>query len=277
LRWHAVLQPARKSRGAPGVHDLWWSASRWLLKPFEYLGQLAGMSAEALGYLARGGIRYRQMMDQLAQTGFSSLPLVIITMVFTGMVMAFHLGQQGWRFGAGGVVGWLTAETICRELGPVLASVVVAARVGSAITAEIGTMKVTEQIDALRALATSPIEYLVVPRVIACMIMVPSLTAVGDAAGIAGGYVYAVSDPRMGGAAFLSSIDRSLDFSTAVAGVGKAFFFGLIIALVACHQGLFCGKAAEEVGRATTRSVVFAILAIYASDYFLSRLLFLPK
>lgn len=259
------------------MHDLWWSVSRWLLKPFEFIGQVGGVAAETLGYLARGGIHYRLVIDQMAQTGFSSLPLVIITMVFTGMVMAFHLGQQGPRFGAADVVGWLTAETICRELGPVLASVVVAARVGSAITAEIGTMKVTEQIDALRALATSPIEYLVVPRLIACLVMVPSLAAIGDVAGIAGGYIYALSDPRLSPALFLSSVEQGLAFRTAAAGVGKALFFGLIIALVACHQGLFCGKAAEEVGRATTRSVVFSILGIYASDYFLSKLLFLPK
>jgi phospholipid/cholesterol/gamma-HCH transport system permease protein len=252
------------------------STTRWLLKPFAFIGQIGAMTVEALGYLARGALHYRLTVDQIAQTGFNSLPLVVITMMFTGMVMAFHLGQQGPRFGAVNLVGWLTAETICRELGPVLASVVVAARVGSAITAELGTMKVTEQIDALRSLATSPTEYLVVPRVVACVLMVPALAAIGDVAGIAGGYVYAHYDPQLSPALFMSSIENGLAFRTAAAGVWKAFFFGLIIALVGCHQGLYCREAAEEVGKATTRSVVFSILGIYASDYFLSTLLFPP-
>ncbi len=256
------------------MYDLWRSLSRWLLVPFHYIGEVGGLMAEALGYLVRGAVRYRLTMDQMAQTGFNSLPLVIITLMFTGMVLTFHLGLFGPRFGGTQLIGWLVAETICREMGPVMASIVVAARVGSAITAELGTMKVTEQIDALRSLATSPTEYLVVPRLIACVLMVPALAAVGDAAGLAGGWVYTNYDPQLSPAMYLQSIQNGLGFQTAADGVAKAFFFGLIIAVVACHQGLFCRMAAEDVGKATTRSVVYAILAIFASDYFLSKLIF---
>lgn len=254
--------------------DRFWRAASWALKPVEYVGQVLQLAAETAGYLVRGAIGYRQTIDQMAQTGFNSLPLVVVTLGFTGMVMAFHLGQQAPRFQAANLVGWLVAETICRELGPVMVSIVVASRVGSQIAAEIGTMKVTEQIDALRAMATSPAQYLVVPRLLACLVMVPALVIVGDLAGIGGGYVFAASSAELSGPLYLTSIRTLLRFSTAAAGVGKSFFFGLIIALVGCHQGLFCRQAAEDVGAATTRSVVYSILGIFVSDYFLSKVLF---
>lgn len=250
------------------------NAASWALKPVEYLGQVSQLVVETTGYIARGAIGYRQTVDQMAQTGFNSLPLVILTLGFTGMVMAFHLAQQAGRFQAANLVGWLVAETVCRELGPVMASIVAAARVGSAIAAEIGTMKVTEQIDALRAMATSPIQYLVVPRLLACLVMVPALVLIGDLAGIGGGYLFAQRSAQLSGPLFLTSIRTYLLPETVAAGVGKAFFFGVIIAIVGCHQGLFCRPAAEDVGRATTRSVVYAIVGIFVSDYFLSKILF---
>ena len=199
---------------------------------------------------------------------------IVLTLGFTGMVMAFHAGQQAPQLGAGQLVGWLVAESICRELGPVLASIVVAARVGSAITAELGTMKVTEQIDALRAMATSPTAYLVVPRVIACLLMVPALTIVADYAGILGGWLFALDADFLTTTMYFTSITSRLALSTAAQGVVKSVFFGLIIAVVGCHQGLYCKMASEDVGRATTRSVVHSILAIFVSDYFLSKILF---
>jgi len=250
------------------------SAAPWLLRPFQVFGEMVALTAEAAGHLVRGGVEYRQTMEQMAQTGFHSLPLVVMTLGFTGMVMAFHGLQQSAKLQAEQMLGWLVAEAFCRELGPVLASIVVAARVGSAFTAELGTMKVTEQIDALRALATSPARYLVVPRLAACLVMVPVLALAGDVAGILGGYLYATNSQAITGSLYLSSIEDNLAPSTAIAGIAKAIFFGLIIAVVGCHQGMFCRQAAEDVGRATTRSVVFSIVAIFVSDYFLSKLLF---
>lgn len=249
-------------------------AASLLLRPFQVFGEMVSLTAEAAGYLVRGALDYRQTVDQMAQTGFHSLPLVALTLGFTGMVMAFHIGQQTPKFQAEQLIGWLVAEAFCRELGPVLASIVVAARVGSAFAAELGSMKVTEQIDALRALATSPTQYLVVPRLVACLIMVPALAIAGDVAGIGGGYLYATNSQFVTGALYRSSIEDNLALATFVAGVAKAVFFGLIIAIVGCHQGLFCRQAAEDVGRATTRSVVYAIVGIFISDYFLSKLFF---
>ena len=250
------------------------SAASWLLRPFQVFGEMVGLTAEAAGYMVRGAVDYRQTIEQMAQTGFNSLPLVVLTLGFTGMVMAFHGGQQSSKFQADQFIGWLVAEAFCRELGPVLASIVVAARIGSAFTAELGTMKVTEQLDALRALATSPTQYLVVPRVLACLVMVPALAIAGDVAGIGGGYLYATNSQFVTGSLYLSSITDNLGIQTAVAGVAKAIFFGLIIAIVGCHQGIFCRQAAEDVGRATTRSVVYSIVGIFISDYFLSKILF---
>ncbi len=250
------------------------SPASWLLRPFEAFGEMVGLTADAAGHVVRGGVDYRQTMDQMAQTGFHSLPLVLMTLGFTGMVMAFHGLQQSSKLQADQLVGWVVAEAFCRELGPVLASIVVAARVGSAFTAELGTMKVTEQIDALRALATSPTRYLVVPRLMACLVMVPVLALAGDVAGVGGGYLYVTNSHAITGSLYLSSIQDNLDPATAIAGIAKAIFFGLIIAVVGCHQGLYCRQAAEDVGRATTRSVVVSIVAIFISDYFLSKLLF---
>ena len=250
------------------------SVASWVLRPFRVFGEMVSLTAEAAGYVVRGAIDYRQTVDQMAQTGFNSLPLVALTLGFTGMVMAFHIGQQTPKFQADALIGWLVAEAFSRELGPVLASIVVAARVGSAITAELGTMKVTEQVDALRALATSPTQYLVVPRLVACLVMVPALALLGTVTGIAGGYLYAINSQFVTGALYRSSIEDNLDPATPFQGVAKAVFFGLIIAIVGCHQGLYCRQAAEDVGRATTRSVVVAIVGIFISDYFLSKLLF---
>ena len=256
------------------MHDRPGSAAGWLLWPLEYVGQVVGLAAEAAGYIIRGGISYRQTIDQMAHTGFSSLPLVIVTLGFTGMVMAFHAGEQAPKLSADAVVGWLVAEAMCRELGPVLVSIVVAARVGSAIAAELGTMKVTEQIDALRSMATSPIQYLVVPRLIACLVMVPSLAIVGDVAGVYGGWVFTWNSDYLTSRMYFASIWDNLELSTATAGIAKSVFFGLIIAVVGCHQGLYCRMDSEDVGRATYRSVVYAMLGIFVSDYFLTKMLF---
>ncbi len=171
-------------------------------------------------------------------------------------------------------MGWLVAETMCRELAPVLITFVVAARAGSAMTAELGTMKVTEQIDALRAMATDPVNYLVLPRYVACIVMVPLLVFVGDAVGVTGGYLMALFSPNINHAMYFASIPGNLETWTLLAGIVKSVFFGLIIALVACHQGLNCKMASEEVARATTRSVVYSIMLIYAANLLLTTMLF---
>jgi phospholipid/cholesterol/gamma-HCH transport system permease protein len=195
-------------------------------------------------------------------------------MVFSGMVLAYHVAQQAGKLGIGTLVGWLVSETMARELGPVLTSIVVAARGGSAMAAELGTMKVTEQIDALRALATNPVEYLVVPRFLACLFMMPILVLIGDTLGVFGGYLLALSAPSINAGAYFTNIPGHLELWTVAGGVIKSVFFGIIIAIVGCHQGLTCRMASEEVGRAVTRSVVYCIMLIYALNLLLTEIVY---
>ncbi|MEN6402477.1 MAG: ABC transporter permease, partial [Armatimonadia bacterium] len=161
-----------------------------------------------------------------------------------------------------------------RELGPVLTGVVVSARAGSAMAAELGTMKVTEQIDALRALATDPIHYLVVPRLLACLIMVPILTLIGDFIGVMGGYLMAVTSPMINEVTYFTNIPTNLHAWTVVGGILKTFAFAVIIAVVGCHQGLTCRMASEEVGRAVTRTVVYCIMLIYGANLILTAIVY---
>ncbi|NPV45664.1 MAG: ABC transporter permease [Armatimonadetes bacterium] len=245
-----------------------------LLTFFSFFGEVYLLLVQTLaGLFRQKGIR-RLTANQMAQLGIESLPIVAVTMIFSGMVLAYHASQQAGKLGIGTLVGWLVAETMCRELGPVLVSVVVAARGGSAMAAELGTMQVTEQIDALRAMATDPVEYLVAPRFLACLIMVPILVLIGDTLGVVGGYLMALTAPAINDVAYFSEIPPRLAEWTVAGGVVKSVFFGIIIALVGCHQGLFCRRASEEVGRAVTRSVVYCIMLIYAANLLLTAIVY---
>ncbi len=241
---------------------------------FAYFGQTTQLHLDTWRGLLSGKLQYRATVRQMAEIGVGCLPIATVTMIFSGMVIGYHAAIQAAKLGAGGYVGWLVAETMCRELAPVLITFVVAARAGSAMTAELGTMKVTEQIDALRAMATDPVNYLVLPRYVACIVMVPLLVFVGDAVGVTGGYLMALFSPNINHAMYFASIPGNLETWTLLAGIVKSVFFGLIIALVACHQGLNCKMASEEVARATTRSVVYSIMLIYAANLLLTTMLF---
>jgi phospholipid/cholesterol/gamma-HCH transport system permease protein len=239
-----------------------------------FFGEIFILLVQTLGALFSKTSRRRLTADQMAQIGINSLPIVAVTMIFSGMVLAYHVAQQAGKLGIGTLVGWLVSETMARELGPVLTSIVVAARGGSAMAAELGTMKVTEQIDALRALATDPVEYLVVPRFLACLFMVPILVLIGDTLGVFGGYLLALSAPSINAGAYFTNIPGHLELWTVAGGVIKSVFFGIIIALVGCHQGLTCHMASEEVGRAVTRSVVYCIMLIYAVNLLLTEIVY---
>jgi phospholipid/cholesterol/gamma-HCH transport system permease protein len=247
-----------------------------VLRFLDFFGQLTQLMLVTLGEILRGAIPGRLVVDQVASIGYNSLPVAAVTMLFSGMVFAYHTATRAAQAGIGDLVGWLVAETMCRELGPAMVSIVVSARAGSAMAAEIGTMKVTEQIDALRAMAVSPIVYLVVPRLIACVLMVPALAFLGDIIGVGGGYIMSAFTPQINPHTYLANIPGHLAPWTIGAGVIKAVFFGFIIAIVGCHQGLTCREASEEVGRATTRSVVFCIMLIYAADLVLTKALYPP-
>lgn len=245
-----------------------------ILAFFQYFGQLSLLHLETWRGLLRGRLGLRQTIKQMADVGIGSLPIAVVTLSFSGMVIAYHVAATAARFGVGTFIGYGVAESVCRELGPVLVGFVVAARAGSAMAAELGTMKVTEQIDALRAMATDPVEYLVLPRYVAGVIMVPLLAFVGDVVGVLGGYLMTVLSPYINSATYFASIPVYLEPWTVIAGIIKAVGFAMVIVLVGCHQGLFCRMASEEVGRATTRSVVYSIMLIYAVDLILNLILY---
>ena len=216
----------------------------------------------------------RHVVYQMAHLGADSLPIVLLTILFTGMVMTLQTAQEFIKYGAQSSVGGVVAIAMGRELGPVLTGVVLAGRVGAAITAEIGSMKVTEQIDALRVMATNPIAYLVVPRLIACVFMLPVLVVFGDIIGTIGGYLVATLYAGIGSFTYLHSIKVFVVVNDVIGGLIKSMFFGAIIALIGCYKGLSTAQGAEGVGRATTGSVVTSMILIFISNYFLSLILY---
>ena len=223
--------------------------------------------------LFRRGANIRNTISQMANLGVNSMPIVLITVAFSGMVLAYQTAREFVTRGASDYVGWLVAITMAREAAPVLSALVVAARVGSAIAAEIGSMKITEQIDALRALAVNPIYYLVVPRVLACVVMLPVLTIYSDVVGVAGGYVVAVH-AGVNPVTYVGSIRAFLGSWDVVGGLMKTVVFGTIVGIVSCHQGLKTTAGAAGVGRSTTNSVVLSIIFVYAVNYFLNLVVF---
>ena len=238
---------------------------RAVLALLAFVGDVMTLLAEALSFLIRGRIGARRTIDQMAVAGTDSLPITALTLVLVGMAGSWHTATFMVRLGATDYIGGASSIAVARELGPALCGVVVAARVGAAYAAELGTMAVTEQVDALRALAISPAYYLVLPRLIACAVMLPLLTVVADASGIFGAYLLS-SHFGISRAVFMTSIQQWLTPHDVYGGVAKAFFFGIIIALVGCRQGLRTGGGAAGVGRATISAVVLSIILIYAAN-----------
>jgi len=247
---------------------------RRIIRAMVFFGETYRLHADTLLGMMRGQTEYGPTVRQMAHIGVASLPIAAITMLLSGAVLAYHGAIETAQFGVSQYAGWIVAETMCRELSPVLVAFVVAARAGSAMAAELGTMKVTEQIDALRSLATSPVDYLVIPRYIACVSMMPVLVFFGDVLGVLGGYAMAVLTPMLNAADYFAYIPMHLKVATVLGGLGKALVFGMIVAVVGCHQGLHCGMASEDVGRATTRAVVYCIILVYVADALLAPILF---
>jgi len=240
---------------------------------FIYIGELSFLVGRAIAYVLRGSVDVRDTLMQMSVIGFNSIPIAVLTTLSSGSVIALYFAPFLLKYGVGDFTGAVVALVMGRELAPVLVGVVVAARSGSAIAAEIGTMKVSEQIDALRSLAVSPIQYLVVPRMIACMVMLPCLCVVADFTGILGGYFVSVWQGVPPGS-YVDSIQNFVllhDFTT---GIVKTFVFGIIIALVSCHQGLITRGGATGVGRATTNAVVLSVVLIYVFDFVLAYLMY---
>ena len=256
-----------------------------LLAPLAAIGRstlalLAAMGAvtlyagRAVGHILRPPFYPREFLWQLLQIGWLSLPVVGLTALFTGGALALQIFAGGSRFNAEAVVPQIVAIGIVRELGPVLGGLMVAGRVAAAIAAEIGTMKVTEQIDALVTLSTHPLKYLTVPRLLAATLSLPVLVAVGDAIGIFGGYL--VSTTRLGfnEAAYLRNTVDFLELWDVTSGLIKGAVFGFIVALMGCYHGMHSGRGAQGVGAATKAAVVSASVLIFAANYLLTELFF---
>lgn len=253
----------------------WVSAlGRTFLNVAEAIGNVAMLWKRVLALLIRGRWAPHLTIEQINEIGVHSFPVVGLTSLFTGMVLAFQSGFSFIKvFNEPLYVGSVVGLSLVKELGPVLTSVVIAGRVGAAITAELGTMNVTEQLDALYTLGTNPVRYLAVPRFIAMMIMVPLLAALADIIGIVGGLVVARFQLAIPSGVYLEEVKTFVDMADVGHGLIKAFFFGLIIVTTACYKGFNCSGGAEGVGQATTSSVVISMVLILVGDYFLSALL----
>jgi phospholipid/cholesterol/gamma-HCH transport system permease protein len=226
---------------------------------------------------ARGAVSrpfyWRDLVEQLEIIGLGSLTVVILTGLFTGAVLALQSGVTLDQFGARPFVGRLVSATMVKALGPVLTALMLAGRVGSGIAAELGSMAVTDQINALRALGTDPVRKLVVPRVLAGFIMAPLLTVVANTVGMIGGWVIAVFQLRVASSLYWSSVVEGLYIEDVYMGIIKPFFLGLVIVTIGCHVGLRTSGGTQGVGRATTNAVVAASVGVLAMDFFVTRLL----
>ncbi len=239
-----------------------------------HVGELSLFLFQALSHMLRPPLYLNHLFKQLMFIGYYSLPVVGLTAIFTGMVLALQSYTGFSRFNAEDAIASVVALSITRELGPVLAGLMVAGRVGAAIAAEIGTMKVTEQIDALITLSTNPFKYLVAPRIWAGVIVLPLLVVIADIIGIFGGFLIGVYSLDFNAHSYLRSTWDYLEVMDVVSGLVKAGAFGFIIALMGCYHGFTCGRGAQGVGRATTNAVVSASVLILVANYFLTQLFF---
>ena len=238
----------------------------------EYLGGLAQLAAQAFGSCFSRPFYPAELVKQMDEIGVKSVSITGITALFTGMVLALQTAYSLAAFGGKLFIGRVVSLSLVRELGPVLTALMVGGRVGSGITAELGSMTVTEQVDALRAMAISPVRRLVVPRVLATICMMPVLTALADVLGILGGLAIAIVELQMTTQDYLTSIWNQLQISDIMSGLSKTLFFGFEIALIGCFNGLQVQGGAASVGQATTRTVVFASICVLISDFFLTKL-----
>ncbi len=246
------------------------AASKWITEWLEGLGQITLLARDTFASLFTFKVSWRDLLYQIYFIGFKSQSVVLITGAFTGMVLGAQTYFQFHKVKMDTATLAVVSVSMCSELGPVLTGLMVAGRVGAAIAAEIGTMRVTEQIDALRTLATHPVDYLVVPRLLALHITLPLLTAEAVAVGIGAGYIVCV---------FLLGIDPVYSWANMVKYTGtgdvligfiKAIIFGGIIGIVGCYKGMSCGEGAQGVGRATTEAVVYSSIAILITNFFLT-------
>jgi phospholipid/cholesterol/gamma-HCH transport system permease protein len=241
------------------------------------VGRIAMFAATAVSHCVRPPFYPALIGRQMLDIGYFSLPVVGLTALFTGMVLALQSYTGFARFQAEGAVATVVVLSMTRELGPVIAGLMVAGRIGASMAAEIGTMRVTEQIDALVTLSTNPFKYLVVPRILAGIAMLPLLVLVADIIGVLGGYLVAVYKLNFNAAAYLKQTADYLQWMDVISGLVKAAVFGFLIAMLGCFHGYNSGGGAQGVGRATTNSVVSSSIMILVMDYMLTEIFFATR
>ena len=246
---------------------------RVVLSFLRYLGELAGLVGQIAESLLHGRRRMREFVNQIAEIGYRSQPVVIVTGAFTGAVLAAQSLFQFKLFNAESLAGALVSVGMLRELGPTFTGLMLAGRVGSAMAAEIGTMKVTEQVDALRSMAVHPIDFLVTPRLLAMIVSVPLLIAESAAFGIIASYVVGVGTFQVPAVYWNFNVENYTDSSDIIIAMTKGLAFGVLIVIISCHQGLKASQGATGVGRGTTNAMVFSSLAILIANFFLSLLM----
>jgi len=241
-------------------------------KGIEFAGGLGVLGWQGLWAILTPPWRLKNWMRQMESVGVQSLLVGAITTAFTGMVLALQTAYSLPTLGVKYYIGTLVSKSLVRELGPVLTALIVGGRIGAGMTAELGTMNVTEQISALRSMAANPIRELVAPRIAATLFMLPVLTILGDAMGILGGLAIAVFQLNISASFYLNDVADALTLADIASGVGKSFFFAFFVSTVACYNGLNATGGADGVGKATTRTVVVAAILVLISDFFLTQL-----
>jgi len=245
-----------------------------VLKGAEQMGQLTLIAIQTVLWTFRPPLRLHALFAQMESVGVRSLPVVMMTGFFTGGVLTIQSYIGFSMFGAESMVGTTVALAMTRELGPVLTALMVTGRAGSGMAAELGTMRVTEQIDALYVMAANPVKYLVVPRVVAGTVMLPMLTIVSDFMGFVGGYLVGVVFLGINRGLFVGNTIEYLTASDIYNGLIKSIAFGFVLALVGCYKGFYARGGAEGVGRATTEAVVLSSILVLLSDYVLTAIMF---
>lgn len=239
-----------------------------------FLGGLSNLIGQSFYWAIVGPHEKKRFLEQCKKAGVDSLPLISLVALFIGVILALQTAIMMQRLGSEMYIASIVALSLVRELGPVITALVVAGRVGAAITAEVGSMQVTEQIDALQTLATDPVQYLVVPRFLALSLMLPLLTLYADIIGIFGGYFICVNNLGISSSMYLNITFDALLFKDVFTGLFKTIFFGMIIAFVSCYEGFNVEGGAEGVGRATRQSVVNTFILIIAADCFFTALFY---
>jgi phospholipid/cholesterol/gamma-HCH transport system permease protein len=237
------------------------------------LGRFGAFLGEAVAYIVIPPFKPRQLVDRVHFIGYRSLTIVVLTGAFTGMVLGLQIFLTLSRFGSEAFLGPAVALSLIRELGPVLCALIVTGRAGSALTAEIGIMRISEQIDALTVMALNPIRYLVVPPIVAGLITFPLMTAIFDVVGIFGGYLVGVKLLGLSAGTYFGEMQTFVDLSDIMTGFWKSLSFGVIVTWVCVYKGFYCGHGAEGVAHATTQAVVLSSVLILVWDYFMGSVL----